>query len=133
MSTHRTHAPQPFHIPLERRRFLKAIALASAGFTLPGYLAETAYTASGQVWPVQNSNDGVLQGVADAAQRSAITLDYSAVDATVGSVGAGFDFAVGVTPTEPPEAGDGDSHAAARIVGGSARPVPPPASQPLSM
>jgi protocatechuate 3,4-dioxygenase beta subunit len=32
--------PQPFYIPLERRRFLKALALASAGWTLPGYLAE---------------------------------------------------------------------------------------------
>src|SRR6516165_5736061 len=29
-----------FYIPLQRRRFLKAIAAASAGFTLPGYLAE---------------------------------------------------------------------------------------------
>ncbi len=32
--------PRPFHIPLNRRRFFKSIALASAGFTLPGYLAE---------------------------------------------------------------------------------------------
>ena len=32
--------PQPFYIPLNRRRFFKAIALASAGFTLPGYMAE---------------------------------------------------------------------------------------------
>jgi len=32
--------PQPFHIPLDRRRFLKSLAAASAGFTLPGYLAE---------------------------------------------------------------------------------------------
>lgn len=32
--------PQPFHIPLDRRRFLKSLALASAGFTLPGFLAE---------------------------------------------------------------------------------------------
>jgi protocatechuate 3,4-dioxygenase beta subunit len=32
--------PQKFHIPLERRKFLKAIALASGGFALPGYLAE---------------------------------------------------------------------------------------------
>jgi protocatechuate 3,4-dioxygenase beta subunit len=29
-----------FHIPIDRRRFLKSMALASAGFTLPGYLAE---------------------------------------------------------------------------------------------
>jgi protocatechuate 3,4-dioxygenase, beta subunit len=32
--------PQPFYIPLGRRRFLKSLALASAGFTVPGYLAE---------------------------------------------------------------------------------------------
>ena len=30
----------PFHIPLERRRFLRSLAAASAGFTLPGFLAE---------------------------------------------------------------------------------------------
>ena len=33
-------SPKPFHIPLARRRFLRALTLASAGFTLPGYLAE---------------------------------------------------------------------------------------------
>lgn len=33
-------SPQPFHIPVDRRRFLKSMALASAGFALPGYLAE---------------------------------------------------------------------------------------------
>ncbi|MBB5350265.1 protocatechuate 3,4-dioxygenase beta subunit [Haloferula luteola] len=32
--------PQPFHIPIDRRRFFKSMAAASAGFTLPGYLAE---------------------------------------------------------------------------------------------
>src|SRR5262245_9434575 len=32
--------PKAFYIPLERRRFLKSLALVSAGFTLPGYLAE---------------------------------------------------------------------------------------------
>src|SRR5712692_8468624 len=29
-----------FHIPVDRRRFFKSMAIASAGFTLPGYLAE---------------------------------------------------------------------------------------------
>src|SRR5690349_16699037 len=29
-----------FHIPVGRRRFFKSMALASAGFALPGYLAE---------------------------------------------------------------------------------------------
>lgn len=42
------HQPTPFYIPLARRRFLKALAAASAGFTLPGYLAE-ALTIAPQV------------------------------------------------------------------------------------
>ena len=29
-----------FHIPVERRKFLKSMSIAAAGFTLPGYLAE---------------------------------------------------------------------------------------------
>ena len=32
--------PQSFHIPIDRRRFFKSMALVSAGFILPGYLAE---------------------------------------------------------------------------------------------
>lgn len=40
--------PQPFYIPLDRRRFLKSLAIASAGFTVPGYLAE-ALTITPQV------------------------------------------------------------------------------------
>lgn len=40
--------PQPFYIPLERRKFLKSIAIASAGFAIPGFLAE-ALTISPQV------------------------------------------------------------------------------------
>lgn len=32
--------PAPFYIPLARRRFFRSLALASAGFTLPGFLAE---------------------------------------------------------------------------------------------
>jgi protocatechuate 3,4-dioxygenase beta subunit len=32
--------PQAFYLALDRRRFLKSLAVASAGFTLPGYLAE---------------------------------------------------------------------------------------------
>jgi len=39
---------EAFYIPLNRRRFFKSIALASAGFTLPGYLAE-ALTVSPSV------------------------------------------------------------------------------------
>ena len=32
--------PQSFYVPIDRRRFFKSMALASAGFTLSGYLAE---------------------------------------------------------------------------------------------
>src|SRR5215468_10203822 len=38
---HKQNKPaSSFYIPLGRRRFLKSLAIASAGFTLPGYLAE---------------------------------------------------------------------------------------------
>jgi protocatechuate 3,4-dioxygenase beta subunit len=44
-----------FYIPLDRRRFLKALAIASAGFSLPGYLAEaltfTPEVAQGPYYP----------------------------------------------------------------------------------
>src|SRR6058998_2215530 len=40
--------PTTFHIPVDRRRFFKSMAIASAGFTLPGYLAE-ALTVAPQV------------------------------------------------------------------------------------
>src|SRR5881392_677615 len=33
------------YIPIDRRRFFKSMALASAGFTLPGYLAEALTTS----------------------------------------------------------------------------------------
>lgn len=36
----KTKTLQSFHIPVDRRRFFKSMALASAGFTLSGYLAE---------------------------------------------------------------------------------------------
>jgi protocatechuate 3,4-dioxygenase beta subunit len=32
--------PCAFYVPVDRRRFFKSMAIASAGFTLPGYLAE---------------------------------------------------------------------------------------------
>src|SRR5437870_8307626 len=32
--------PGAFHIPMDRRRFFQSMVLASAGFSLPGYLAE---------------------------------------------------------------------------------------------
>jgi len=51
--------PQPFHIPLGRRRFLKSLAAVSAGFTLPGYLAEaltlTPRLTQGPYYPLANN------------------------------------------------------------------------------
>jgi protocatechuate 3,4-dioxygenase, beta subunit len=35
-----TTTPRSFYIPVDRRRFLQSMAAVSAGFTLPGYLAE---------------------------------------------------------------------------------------------
>src|SRR5882672_4380920 len=51
--------PESFHIPIDRRRFFKSMALVSAGFTLPGYLAE-ALTVSpivtqGPYYPLANN------------------------------------------------------------------------------
>ena len=51
--------PQPFYIPLNRRRFMRAIALASGGFTLKGYLAEALTIApsvtQGPYYPTVNT------------------------------------------------------------------------------
>jgi protocatechuate 3,4-dioxygenase beta subunit len=51
--------PQPFHIPLGRRRFLRALAMTSAGFTLKGYLAEALTIApqvtQGPYYPLANN------------------------------------------------------------------------------
>ena len=50
---------QVFYIPLNRRRFFKSMALASAGFTLPGYLAEaltiTPQVTQGPYYPLANN------------------------------------------------------------------------------
>lgn len=49
------NAPHTFHIPIDRRRFFKSMAAASAGFTLSGYLAEaltaTPSTTQGPYYP----------------------------------------------------------------------------------
>ena len=259
------YAPKPFHIPLARRRFLKALALASAGFTLPGYLAEaltlspamtqgpyypaagnipldddndliylddhttaaagiitylsgrvldsggrpikdalvelwhadhggnyiysedaarnaaadpnfqgfgqfvtgaggqylfrtvkaglyegrtrhfhlavtipgqtgrlttqtfwneTARDGNGEVWSVQNGNDGVLQGIGDAAQRASVILDYAPLDAATASVGATYDFVVGLTPVEPSYPDGGSLLTAGATVPGPAGSAP---------
>lgn len=48
--------PQPFHIPCGRRRFFRSMAMVSAGFTLPGFLAEaiaaTPVVTQGPYYPL---------------------------------------------------------------------------------
>ena len=50
---------QPFYIPIERRRFFKSMAIASAGWMLPGYLAEaltlTPRLTQGPYYPLANN------------------------------------------------------------------------------
>jgi len=45
MSTKTTEKTAVFYIPIDRRRFFKSMAVASAGFTLPGYLTEALTTS----------------------------------------------------------------------------------------
>ena len=60
MKTNPTKTDLPlFYIPLERRRFFKSMAIASAGFTLPGFLAEalsiTPTVDQGPYYPLRNN------------------------------------------------------------------------------
>src|SRR5262249_6543295 len=81
------------------------------GVTVPGrttrsttqlFWNEVAYDLNGNRWATQNSNDNVYSGVADAAQRASVTLDYTAVlGTTTGEVQANWDFVSGFTPVEP--------------------------------
>src|SRR2546426_2918395 len=59
-----------FYIPIDRRRFFKSMAIASAGFTLPGYLAEaltqSPIVTQGPYYPLANNipldkNDDLVQ------------------------------------------------------------------------
>src|SRR2546428_7895627 len=51
--------PQMFHVPIDRRRFFKSMAVASAGWMLPGYLAEaltyTPEVTQGPYYPLANN------------------------------------------------------------------------------
>jgi len=51
-----TPCPEVFHIPCARRRFFKSMAAVSAGFTLPGFLAEalaaTPIVTQGPYYPL---------------------------------------------------------------------------------
>src|SRR6266516_4695256 len=59
MKTAKNTKTAVFHVPIDRRRFFQSMALASAGFTLTGYLAE-ALTSSpvvtqGPYYPLANN------------------------------------------------------------------------------
>jgi protocatechuate 3,4-dioxygenase beta subunit len=51
--------PKTFYVPVDRRRFFKSMALVSAGFALPGYLAEALMVApqltQGPYYPLANN------------------------------------------------------------------------------
>jgi protocatechuate 3,4-dioxygenase beta subunit len=80
--------PEPFYIPMERRKFLKAIAAVSAGFTLPGYLAEvlatdtnaTSLCTQGPYYPTANAmpltKDNDLLYVNDNTTKATGTIQY---------------------------------------------------------
>lgn len=69
---------------------------------------ETALDLSGAVWETQNSNDNVFGTVANAAQRSAMLLNFSAVPGTTtGEVTGTWDYVAGRTYTEPAYPGGG--------------------------
>jgi len=81
------------------------------GVTLPGrttrsatqtFWNETAYDLNGNAWATQNANDMVYSGIADAAQRASVALDYTAVPGTTTSeVQTRWDFVSQFTPVEP--------------------------------
>src|SRR6185503_8682284 len=62
--------PCAFYVPIDRRRFFKSMAMASAGFTLPGYLAEaltlTPQQTQGPYYP--NADDIPLDKDNDLVQ-----------------------------------------------------------------
>lgn len=76
--------PQPFHVPLSRRRFLRSLVLASAGFSLPGFLAEaltlTPRLTEGPFYPrlanLPLDRDNDLVQVGDNAGVAAGDISY---------------------------------------------------------
>jgi protocatechuate 3,4-dioxygenase beta subunit len=98
------------------------------GVTLPGRTArsttqtgwnEVAYNLNGQQWATQNSNDNVFSTIANAEQRAAVLLDFTAVPGTTtGEVQGTWDFVSGFTPVEPTYPGGGSLIAAGTLVAG---------------
>src|SRR6478609_5290055 len=76
--------PGVFYIPLPRRRFLKSITAVSAGFTLPGYLAEaltlTPSVTQGPYYPLASNipldKDADLIYLNDSLTAASGTVTY---------------------------------------------------------
>src|SRR6266446_3027947 len=76
--------PTAFHVPIGRRRFFKRMALASASFTLPGYLAEaltyTPEVTQGPYYPLGNNipldKDNDLIYLNDSLTRATGLITY---------------------------------------------------------
>jgi protocatechuate 3,4-dioxygenase beta subunit len=73
-----------FHIPVDRRRFFKSMAAVSAGFTLPGYLAEaltlTPEQVQGPFYPLPDDipldKDNDLVRINDNTTAATGTITY---------------------------------------------------------
>lgn len=81
------------------------------GITVPGQLTrsttqlfwnEVPRDLNGNVWGTMNSNDMVLSGITNAAQRASVIKDFTPVPGTTtGEVETSWDIVMGVTPMEP--------------------------------
>jgi protocatechuate 3,4-dioxygenase beta subunit len=81
------------------------------GITVPGQLTrfttqlywnEVPTTSSGVAWSTTNTNDSVLSGVTDSAQRASVIRDFSPVaGSALGEVATTWDIVMGITPIEP--------------------------------
>lgn len=98
------------------------------GVTLPGrttrttsqtFWNETAYQLNGTVFATQNSNDMVLAGITNSAQKASVILDYTVVPGTAtGEVQASWDYVSGFTPVEPTYPAPGGFMMAGEVVAG---------------
>jgi protocatechuate 3,4-dioxygenase beta subunit len=98
------------------------------GITIPGqttryttqiFWNEVPKDANGNTWSTTNSNDMVLTGITDAAQRSSVIKDYTAVPGTTtGEVQTTWDIVMGLTPVEPVYPGGGSLIIAGALVAG---------------
>jgi len=98
------------------------------GITIPGQLTryttqlfwnEVPQDANGNVWSTTNSNDMVVTGITDEAQRASVIKDYTAVaGTTTGEVETTWDIVMGLTPVEPAYPGSGSLVIAGKLVAG---------------